>query len=112
MAPVPAVTAPGMRTGQYFAGIRAAEGGPTQVTPHIRPLPARPSEREIHDANALYVARIVSWHRIVPRPDGRPSEWCSCQTYAVMCPYLRASHDILGHPMPWDVTNPPDVGRS
>lgn len=97
------MNAPGMRTGQFFAGCRrAAEDGPTQILPRIQPTPAHPSEREIHAANALYVARILSWHRILPGPDGRPSEWCLCQAYAVLCPYLRAAHDILGYPVPWD----------
>ena len=57
-------------------------------------------------AQEAFVTRVLSWHRLREHAVGTAA-MCFCGEVAVLCPYLRAAHEILGHPVPWDQPEPP-----
>jgi hypothetical protein len=73
--------------------------------PQPRPLsyPQVLARRGAHEA---FVARVLSWHRLREHAVGTAT-MCFCGEVAVLCPYLRAAHEILGHPVPWEQPDPP-----
>lgn len=65
--------------------------------PRPRPLtgPETLARRHAHEA---FVARVLSWHRTAPLAIGQ-AEMCACGAVAVLCPYRRLAHELLGHPV-------------
>lgn len=87
---------------RFHAAIRAADPERYRAVPH-RLSYGRILERR--DQHARFVAWVLPLHQLVPRIPGEPRR-CSCGSYAVLCAYLRAAHDLLGQPMPWDGATP------
>lgn len=74
------------------------------MIPPRRPRPHWPSYGRVlarRDAHERFAARVMAMHQIREHPVGS-ADMCCCGSVAVLCPYLRAAHDILGHTMPWD----------
>lgn len=103
------MTTTGPRTAAWFAA--AAHGRADIASVANMANICTPTNQCVSAAYTEYVNRVTAWHRVVPLADGAVSAMCSCGAYAVMCAYLRAAHDILGHPVPWDTANPPDPYR-
>lgn len=70
---------------------------PTHPPEFDRP-PADPGARP--DADTRFRQWVLGLHQLLPAIPGE-YRGCSCGSPAVLCPYLRAAHDLLGHPMPW-----------
>ncbi|HEX5404838.1 MAG TPA: hypothetical protein VFX16_21325 [Pseudonocardiaceae bacterium] len=60
------------------------------------------------DADTRFRQWVLGLHQLLPAIPGDP-RGCSCGSPAVLCPYLRAAHDLLGHPMPWGATPAPSA---
>jgi hypothetical protein len=78
-----------------------------------RDLTPRPVQRwrPTTEQLARFGEQVLSWHQIVDTGDGA-SPMCTCHSWAVLCPYVRAARDTMRMPVPWDPRTPPYPYRS
>ena len=69
-----------------------------------RPDPSAHPRHPRPGADTRFRQWVLGLHQLQPAIPGRCRD-CSCGSPAVLCPYLRAAHDLLGYPMPWDQTD-------
>lgn len=55
---------------------------------------------------AEFGRQVAMWHQVLPYERGE-SPLCTCRQFAVLCPYVRLAHDVLGMPVPWSRARPP-----